>query len=217
MGYTRFARTPARSRGERHLSGVPWSRVRSAGFQSAVSAHCIRQDVGSSHASASASSSRSAILRYSRVQLCATTRRSRNQRSADRQVRASLSPGLEHADSAVRAPGKSSPTATMLRDSTAKVYFFDSHRSRTPDLSSLKKDFFFVTTLTVTSCHPVPSDGQGIIRWDLNQGGAYCDCALPPCACPRLLLSFPPTGFHRSAQRLRRSAALRAALGKPPQ
>src|SRR5438876_3913129 len=48
-----------------------------------------------------------------------TARRSRNQRSADRRVRALLSPCLEHADPAVRAPGKSSPPATMLGDSTA--------------------------------------------------------------------------------------------------
>ena len=44
-------------------------------------------------------------------------RPSRNQRSADRRVRALLACGLEHADKAVRAPGESSQGATKLRDS----------------------------------------------------------------------------------------------------
>ena len=56
-----------------------------------------------------------------RIQREATARRSRNQRSADRRVRALLTRGLEHADKAVRAPGESSQDATRLRDGTAKT------------------------------------------------------------------------------------------------
>ena len=51
-----------------------------------------------------------------------TTRLSRNQRSADSLVRAKLASGEEHADKAVRASEKSSRDATILRDSTAKVF-----------------------------------------------------------------------------------------------
>jgi len=48
-------------------------------------------------------------------------RQSRNQRSADSLVRAKLASGKEHADKAVRAPGKSLQNATKLGDSTTKT------------------------------------------------------------------------------------------------
>ena len=56
-----------------------------------------------------------------RIQRKDAARRSRNQRSADRRVRELRASGLEHADLAVRAPGKSSQDASLLADSTAKT------------------------------------------------------------------------------------------------